>query len=422
MRFHMRFPLEQMSLLTRLANSLVLVFALWFLFLLNGCPREPKLEELGSQNESVANEDFIRVGAALPLSGPIQGFGVMLKNGIDLAVGEINSAGGVYKKKFRVIYEDTEGKAPFAESLTRKLVTLEEADFLIASASSTEAIQMARVAQELKVPLLVPVATNPQVTLNEDGSTKRYVFRVCFTDNLQGRAMATFTAKDLGAKSVAILWDSSSAYSRHLREIVLSSFRSNFKDVQVMTDEAYIGGGIVTSFKPIIDRIALKKFEVLLLPGYYTDAVEIIGELRSKLPDVKIVGGDGLGSYEFLRQGGSSVEGVYLTNHFSSDMPDEKSKSFVESFHKQNETLPDAFAALAYDTVYLLADAIKRARTLDSEEVTNALEKTVNFQGVTGKISIDSQHNAIKDIVVETVRSMRFEFVRKISPEEILGE
>ncbi len=406
--------------LRRVATALTCVgVGVVLLFALSSCPRDLRGRDEGETVDSLPGEDFIRIGVAVPLSGPTAGFGSSIQRGIDFAVQELNDAGGIYKKKFLALYEDTEGKAPFADSLTRKLVDVENADFLIGSASSTETMEMAKVAEELKVPLLVPVATNPGVTVNEDGTVRRYVFRVCFTDDLQGMAIARFVAKDLAGKEVAILWDNGSAYSSHLREVIVTELQGESPAVKVVADESYIGGGLVTSFKPTVDRLFAKRFNVLILPAYYEDAVGIIQEVRSRGSDVLIIGGDGLASYEFLRKGGSFIEGVYFTNHFSIYSTKQRNKAFVDEFHQRYETMPDAFSALSYDAVNLLAEAIRSAQTLDREAVRDALHATKGYSGITGTITIDEFHNARKSVLVEKVEGLKFKFVREITPKEI---
>lgn len=400
--------------------ALVLLFALTLGSFLTGCPREPEVQK--AQENLLEDEDYIRIGVAIPLTGATAGFGVSIQRGIDMAITELNNLGGVYKKKFTALYEDTQGKAPFAQSLARKLATTQKADFLIGSASSTETFEMAKVAEELKIPLLVPVATNPAVTLDEEGKALKFVFRVCFTDELQGRAIARFAVKGLNARKIAIVWDSSSTYSRHLREVILERLRINYPDAEIAADEAFIGGGIVTSFKPMVDRLIEKDFDTLIVPAYYTDAVGLIKEIAGRKLNINILGGDGFASYEFLRSGGSAIEGVYFTNHFSADSPNQKVQKFNRSFHEAYETEPDAFAALSYDAVELLADAINRAGTLDGERVAQALSETRNFDGITGRISIDENHNAVKNVIVEKIENMRFKTVGEITPREIEDE
>jgi branched-chain amino acid transport system substrate-binding protein len=141
--------------------------------------------------------------------------------------------------------------------------------------------------------------------------------------------------------------------------------------------------------------------------------------VRARGAKVNIVGSDGLGSYEFLREGGSAVEGVYLTNHFSADYGGKLAKDFVEKFYEDYEVVPDAISALAYDSMMLLAKAIETAQTLDRDAVTAALANTKNFEGVSGVITIGNDHNPIKNVFVERVSELKFKFVRTITPEEL---
>ena len=387
--------------------------------LLCGCPREPKAPETNQPTNSLAEDDFIKIGVAIPLTGATAGFGNAIQRGIELAIKELNEKGGIYKKKFAVFYEDTEGKSSFVGALTRKLVLSKGVDFLIGSASSAESIEMAKAAEQLQVPLVVPVATNPLVTIDESGATRKYTFRVCFTDEFQGKAIIWFARNVLKAKRIAILWDASSSYSKHLREVILEEITNRYADVKIAADESYIGGGILSSFKPSVDRLFQASFDTLLLPAYYADAVGIIREVRARDAKFNIVGSDGLGSYQFLREAGSAAEGVYLTNHFSADYPGELAKDFVEKFYKEYNVLPDAISALAYDSMVLLARAIESAQTLDRNAVTEAISKIKNVEGVSGVISIGDDHNAIRNVFVERISELKFKYVRMIKPEEL---
>jgi len=390
-----------------------------FAGILCSCPREPRAPEKSPTENELAGEDFIAIGVAIPLTGATAGFGSAIQKGIDLAVKELNKKGGIYKKKFAVFYEDTEGKSSFAGALARKLVQAKGVDFLIGSASSAESIEMAKAAEELQVPLVVPVATNPLVTIDESGAIRKHTFRVCFTDELQGKAIIWFARNVLKAKRIAILWDASSSYSKHLREVILREVTNRYPDIKVAADESYVGGGVVSSFKPSVDALFQAGFDTLLLPAYYADAVGIVREVRARGAKVNIVGSDGLGSYEFLREGGSAVEGVYLTNHFSADYGGKLAKDFVEKFYEDYEVVPDAISALAYDSMMLLAKAIETAQTLDRDAVTAALANTKNFEGVSGVITIGNDHNPIKNVFVERISELKFKFVRTITPEEL---
>jgi branched-chain amino acid transport system substrate-binding protein len=225
------------------------------------------------------------------------------------------------------------------------------------------------------------------------------VFRVCFIDPFQGYVMARFATdpKDksgLGIKRVAVLVDNRQAYSQGLAK--------NFSDAltklggMVVANEKYQGGD--QDFSAQLTRIKEQNPEALFIPGYYTDVANIAKQVRAIGITAPLMGGDGWESVTDI--GGDAIQGAFYSNHYAPDEPRPEVKTFVDKFGKRFAKTPDSMAALAFDSMMLLKSAVERAPAVDHKSVRDAIAQTKDFQGVTGKITIDGNRNATKPAVV----------------------
>ena len=254
--------------------------------------------------------------------------------------------------------------------------------------------------------MISPSSTNEKVTESGD-----HVFRVCFIDPFQGTACARFV-RSLGANRAAVLTDVSKDYSAGLA----SNFKKEFqaKGGSLTGEQSYSGGD--KDFSAQLTAIKAGNPEVIFLPAYYTEAPLIIRQARQLGITVPFVGGDGWDSPELVAVGGASVEGCYFSNHFSEQKATPEVTAFVSSFKAKYGEDPDALAALGYDALQLLADAMRRAGTTDPSKVTAALAATKDFPGVTGRITLDKHRNPTKPAVMLQVRNGKFTYIGTIAP------
>lgn len=331
----------------------------------------------------------IRVGGIAPLSGAVAVYGVECKNGIDLAIAEINAAGGINGQKIEFICEDDEGDAAKSVSAYKKLITKDKARIIIGSLTSGCTIAITKQAQANKVLQIAPAATAVNVT-----DAGNYIFRACFIDPFQGRVGGKFASENLGAKKAAILYDIGNDYSVGLTDNFVSEFTKN--GGTIVAKESYGAGE--KDFNAIITKVKAANPDVVYLPDYYSTVALIAKQLRAQGVNTPIVGADGWDG--LTENADDSVLNGYYSNHYAEDSDSPAVQKFVKNFEAKYGKKPNSFAALGYDSVYMLKDAILKAGTsTDIAKIREALEAT-DSDYVTGHIKFDEKRNPIKSAVM----------------------
>jgi branched-chain amino acid transport system substrate-binding protein len=357
--------------------------------------------------EKAPGAEGIQVGFFGALTGPTATFALSGKNGSALAADELNAAGGVLGKRLEFVVEDDRGEPSEAASAVSKLITRDHVVALIGEQASSRTIAAAPIAQSYGVPMISPTSTNVEVTKKGD-----YIFRACFTDPYQGSVLASFAQKNLGAKTAAQLVDVRNDYSVGLA----AAFRESFEKAggRIVAEQKYSEGD--SDFSAQLTAIAALHPDVLVVPGYYTDAGLVARQAKSLGVTATLLGADGWDSPKLAEIGGAAVEGAYFSNHYSVDDPSPSVRRFVDAYHKRYGADPDSIAALSYDAVRLLADAIRRAGSTEGKRVRDALAGTRDFDGVTGRITMDADRNPIKPAVILKVEGGKFRFVTSVAP------
>jgi branched-chain amino acid transport system substrate-binding protein len=357
--------------------------------------------------EKTPGAEGIQVGFFGALTGPTATFALSGKNGSALGAEEINAAGGVLGKRIEFVVEDDRGEASEAASVVSKLITRDHVVALIGENASSRTLAAAPIAQSYGVPIISPSSTNVDVTKKGD-----YVFRVCFIDSYQGGVLSSFAFRTLKARTAAILVDARNDYSVGLA----AAFREGFEKEggRVVGELKYAEGD--SDFSAQLTAIRGLHPDVLVVPGYYTDAGLVARQARSLGVGATLLGADGWDSPKLAEIGGPAVEGSYFSNHYSVDDPSPAVRRFVVAYNKRYGADPDSIAALSYDAVRLLADAIRRAGSTEGKRVRDALADTKDFEGVTGRITMDADRNPIKPAVILKVEGGRFRFVTSVAP------
>lgn len=375
-------------------------------FLFTGCALKASSTESSESNT-------IKVGLDYELSGDAATYGQGLTEGIEIAVKEINSNGGVLGKQIELVKADNKSDNTEAANVAMKLSTVDKVVAILGPATSGNTKSAAPVANQNKVPLISGSATADDITVDSNGRVREYMFRTCFSDSFQGVILANFAYNDLNVKNAAVLVDSTSDYSKGLAK----RFKERYAQLggKVITEQAYQQKE--TDFRAVLTSIKAANPDVLFLPGYYTEAGLIIKQARELGLDVPVLGGDGYDS-PVLQQlaGNDTLNNVFYTNHYSSKDTAEEVVRFKEAFNAEYDRDPNAFNALGYDMAYFLADAIKRAGEADSEKVKEALSATKDFAGITGKLSVDENHNAVKSITILELKNGKPNFLTKVEP------
>ena len=340
-----------------------------------------------------SDSDAIKIGGIFPLSGSVAVYGVECKKGIDLAIEEINSAGGIEGKQFVLISEDDEGNPDKTVNAYKKLTTKDKVKVVIGSLTSGCSLSITTLAQAGKVIQIAPAATDPAIT-----NAGNYIFRTCFIDPFQGAVGGKFAAETLNAKRAAILYDVQNDYSVGLEENFQQAFTS--AGGQVVAFESYSTGD--KDFNAQLTKIKNANPDVVYLPDYYGTVALIARQLRAQGINTPIVGADGWDG--LTENAGNEVLGGFYSNHYAVDSTAPAVQQFVSAFNAKYNSSPNSFAALGYDSVYMLKDAIVAAGSTDVAAIRTALEQ-IDGDYVTGHLTFDAKHNPVKSaVMLELVR------------------
>lgn len=348
----------------------------------------------GAGTAQAPQGDTIKIGLNYELSGDVATYGEASVQGIELAAEEVNAAGGIDGKKIELVKYDTKSDAAEATTLATKLMTQDKVITVIGPATSGGMKATIPVAERQKVPVVSGSATADDVTVDGNG-VKQFAFRTCFNDSFQGTAAANYAVKKFSAKKAVILRDSSSDYSKGLADAFRETFTAG--GGEIVSEDAYAKGA--DNFNAVMTKFKGQQFDVIYLPGYYTEAGKAIKQARDLGVTQPILGADGFDSPVLGEQAGAQLKDVYFTNHYSSADQDPKVQDFIKAFEAKYSAEPNAFNALGYDTLKFVADGVSRATEKTGEGVQKALAETKGFAGVTGTFDVDENHNPVKAVV-----------------------
>jgi branched-chain amino acid transport system substrate-binding protein len=361
------------------------------------------------ESQTAAATGDIPVGMYGALTGGEAAFGQATLQGVKLAVEEINAAGGVGGRKIRLVVEDDQGKAEEAASVVTKLITRDNVIAVIGENSSNQSLAAAPICQTNGVPMISPSSTNPNVTKKGD-----YIFRVCFTDPYQGKALATFVHDNLKLNAAAVLKDNKNDYSVGLAQFFTQELTR--LGGKVVVEQSYQGGD--SEFRPQLTAIKAANPQVLFLPGFYTDVGQIAIQARDLGLSVPLVGGDGWDSPVVMQIGGKSINGSYFSDHYFVGDPRPLVQKFVTAIHQRTGHNPEANAALGYDALHILADAMRKAgtTTADRQKIRDQIATTRDYQGVSGTITMGPDRDPIKPVAMIKIDNGEMTFAAWVKP------
>ena len=353
------------------------------------------------------NPNEIRIGEYGSLTGAQATFGTSTDNGIKLAVDEINGAGGINGKTLKLTAYDDQGDPAEAAVVVTKLITQDQVQVVLGEVASSLSLAAAPICQQNKIPMISPSSTNPKVTQVGD-----YVFRVCFIDPFQGQVMSDFAMNNLKAQTAAILRDQKSDYSMGLADFFVKRFKE--KGGTIVSDQSYVAGDV--DFKSQLTNIRGQKPDVIFVPGYYGEVGLIAKQARELGVKVALLGGDGWDSSKLYEIGGAALDGCYFSSHYSPESTDPKVQDFVKKYQTKYGQVPDALATLGYDSMGVLAAALKNAKSLSEADIRDAIAATKAYTGVTGSISLDANRDAVKPAVVLKIENSKASYVTTVDP------
>jgi branched-chain amino acid transport system substrate-binding protein len=355
-----------------------------------------------SGGEAAAAPDVWKVGSYLSLSGPETQFGIDTREGIELAIDEVNKAGGVKGKPIKVLFEDDKSKPEETNNKVLQLIDRDKVVALLGEVASGRSRVGGIAANKKHIPMITPSSTHPDIT-----QIGPFVFRVCFTDDVQGQAGARFVVQKLGRKKVALLYAVDDLYSSGLAK----EFREEARRLgaEIVLEKSYLKSE--TNYTTYINELRDAHPEAIYTPIYYTAMIPIARQARAAgLKGDIFTGGDGWNAEELLKDAGEEMEGAYFTNHSAPDIPWPTSQAFNKAYQARYHREPSALAATGYDAARLLADAIGRSTDGSPDSIRQAIQDTKNFPGATGAITIDGNRNADKPVVIVQIKDGKFKY------------
>jgi branched-chain amino acid transport system substrate-binding protein len=358
----------------------------------------------------------IKIGVNAELTGGIPVVGESCKNAAQLAVKQINDAGGleVGGKKYQIelVIEDNEDKAESAAAAAQKLATAGVLA-MIGPNASRNAIPAAEVAESVGMPMISPWSTNPKTTIDaKTGQPKKFVFRAAFIDDFQGVVAARFAMEQLKTQRPAVLYDVASEYNKGIAEVYKRTLEQN--GIQVVAFETYTTGD--KDFSAQLTKIKDAGADSLFLPNYYSEVPLQVQQAHKIGFTGAILGSDSWGNLELINLCGTECEGYFFTTHYAPDIATPKAQAFIKAYEAAYGKTPDDVAALTYDSFGLLFQAIQAAGKIDRQAVRDALAAITLYEGVTGNMQFKGTGDPIKSAVILQIKNGKFVYFTTANP------
>jgi branched-chain amino acid transport system substrate-binding protein len=345
------------------------------------------------------------VGVYLPMTGDVASLGQMAWDGMKAANEMMPQVLG---RDVQLILEDTKSDREESAKAVERLIRTKKAGTILGEAISSNSIAGGPVGEKYEVPMVTPTATNPLVTMGN-----KYYFRVCFSDPFQGEIAAMLSLMTLRARTAVVIVDINQDYSVGLGNFFVKSFTRWGGKVPFTT---YIRTGD-KDFSEQLAAVQAAKPDIIYAPDYYAELALLAKQAMELGMNIPIVAGDAAQSEELIKLGGKAVEGMYFTAHFSPAAVNTKlGKEFTAFYKKKYNRELDGFGAMGADAYFVLIDAMQRSGSTLGPKVRDGLAATRDFQGVSGKISIGEDGNAVKGVVINQVKDGKFVYVTSMSP------
>ena len=354
----------------------------------------------------------LTIGVIAELTGDIPAVGASCKNAAEMAVAEINEAGGVKvagkAHQLRLVVEDSRGTAAEAGAALKRLAAEDKVFAVVGPNASVGAIPAAQAAEEAKVPMITPWSTNPLTTAG-----KKWVYRACFTDAFEGHVLARFATGYLHAAKAAVLYDPETPAPKSQAEL----FRKDFEEAggKIVAFETYKTGE--KDFSAPLGRIAAASPDIIFLPSYYNEVPLQLSQAHKLGIKAPFLGSDNWSSPELVKLSGADAEGATFCNHYAPEVRVDAVARFVTPYKNKYLQTPDDVAALTYDSFKLLAKALAGASRLDREAIRESLSKVRDFEGVTGKMTFPAGvGDPVKSAVMMRVEGGKPVFLTTVDP------
>jgi branched-chain amino acid transport system substrate-binding protein len=352
-----------------------------------------------------ASAQEINIGCYIPMTGSAAAMGQVAWKGIEVAHALKPEVMG---KKVNLIVVDTKSDKIEAANAVSRLIEKDKVQAIIGEVISGDTLAGVPIAERFAIPNITPTATNPLVTQD-----RKYAFRACFVDTLQGKVAARFARENLKAQKAAVIIDQAQDYCVGLANFFMQEFKQRGGQILATT---YIQTGD-QDFSAQISALKPLAPDIIYAPNYYAEDALLARQMQELGLTVPMLTGDGAQVSDLIKIGGPAVEGMYLTAHFHRETVNTPlAKDFIKAYETDTKREVDAFAALGGDCYFLLTDAMARAQSTDGRKVREALAQTRDFPGVSGSITMGPDNNPIKEIYILKVQDGKFGFVTKMAP------
>lgn len=350
----------------------------------------------------------INVGVVMPMSGSLASYGQTTYEGVELA----HALQPKLKNgdTLKLVLVDNKGDKVESANAATRLITSDKVVGILGAITSTNTAQIISIADKKQIPVIAPVATNDKLTEN-----RAYASRVCFTDSFQGTVVANYATHDLKLKTAVILIDQAQVYSLGLSKAFSEAFVKGggkvLKEIRVSSGDK--------DFKAVVAQVKSLNPDMIFLPIYHAEASMITRQAKQIGLNKPFLSGDSVANPTFIELGGDSVEGHMFTDFFDhSAPPTSKSKEFIAAYEKKTgKSDVNSFVTLGADTYNLLVDAMNRcSNPEDTVCVNDEIKKTVNFEGVSGFISIDKNGNATRSAVIKEIKGGKAVYKSTVNP------
>lgn len=330
------------------------------------------------------SDKVILIGAIAAKTGEASEINNDMFTALSYAVEELNSKGGILGRQIKIYEFDNKSTALGARQAAMEAAKTDIVA-VIGSIRSSYTLAAAEILQDSGIPMITPISTNPDVTKVGD-----YIFRACFNDNFQGEVLARFARNDLQTDRAVTLTNVNRIFSITLSEI----FKQTYIELggSLLADMDYLNAD--TDFTHILKEVADLDPQVIMIPSEDQDTGLIIKQSREMGIDAVFIGPDSW-SKRLYDYAGEYADGNYYSTHWHKDQDTEVSRDFVLSYPDENEDNLRAYHALTYDAMAILADAIRRAGSLDRDKIRNAIASTENLETICGHITFDSEGEPI---------------------------
>ncbi len=340
-------------------------------------------------------QNVVKFGVPLPLTGTNAKFGEIEKKAYEIAMEEINAAGGVKGKKIALEFEDSQGKPEVSRSIIERLIDVKKQPLIFGEYSSSCSKAMSSVAEERKVPYMVVTGATDDITQQK----YKYVFRMNPTNAYYATGFMGFLKEVVKPSSIAILYESSDFGTSGAEDMVKQAQKAGMK---VLVKEQYEKGAV--DFKPILSKVKAAKPDVIYMVSYVMDAALLMRQVKELRIDANLYAGGAAGFAipEFVQNAKEASELVVTATLWSPQVKYPGAKEFAEKYKALHKDYPSYHGAEAYSALYVIADVLKRAKTWTPEDLRAALKAT-NMMTAFGPIRFEDKEGYTNQNFMETL-------------------